>query len=168
MQAPALRIGLLPGAAVAGLLGGIFITNAVSRISHPRQRKTLFVRRRPQRRCPRCAGFGISRCTLCRGEAICSYRLRFTRELPCPLCVMRRYIPCGMCNGSGIRPPTSSYSMHFDVALLSLRRYLDYMSGTLFVPVIHLITPFTSHGTWRLRQSKKVTYLKNHRVGSVA
>lgn len=66
-----LRLGLLPGAALGGFLGGALITTVVRSLSVPRERRGLFVRRRARRRCPRCAGFGISRCTLCTGEGIC-------------------------------------------------------------------------------------------------
>lgn len=71
LKSPTLRIGLLPGAAVGGLLGGALVTNVVNRLSIPRDRQGLFLRRRARRQCARCAGFGISRCTLCSGEGIC-------------------------------------------------------------------------------------------------
>lgn len=65
------RLSLIPGLALGGILGGALITNVVTRLVNARpDRNSLFIRRRPRRPCPRCAGFGITRCTLCDGEAI--------------------------------------------------------------------------------------------------
>ena len=147
-----LRLGILPGAALGGLLGGATVTNLVNRMSIPRERQGLFLRRRPRRRCPRCAGFGISRCTLCNGEAICvrhtptlsthitlylallllttisqSNSARYTRVIPCPRCLMRRYIPCAMCNGLGLRRPHTPLT----VASVILLRLFDVLSNLL-------------------------------------
>lgn len=66
-----LRLSLIPGVALGGILGGILITNVVTRMTQRNERTSLFVRRRARRRCPRCAGFGVMRCTLCGGEALC-------------------------------------------------------------------------------------------------
>lgn len=69
-MATPLRMSLIPGVALGGLLGGVLITNVVTRMSQ-RERTSLFVRRRARKRCPRCSGFGITRCSLCGGEAMC-------------------------------------------------------------------------------------------------
>lgn len=69
--ARSLQIGLVPGAALGGLLAGVAVTTLARRISAQQTRRGLFVRRRARRPCARCAGFGISRCTLCSGEGIC-------------------------------------------------------------------------------------------------
>lgn len=66
-----LRFSLIPAVTLGGLIGGALITNAVTRLSRPRERTSLFLRRRARRKCPRCGGFGIMRCTLCSGEAVC-------------------------------------------------------------------------------------------------
>lgn len=66
-----LRLSLIPGVALGGLLGGVLITNIVTRLSQRERISSLFVRRRARKPCPRCAGFGITRCSLCGGEAMC-------------------------------------------------------------------------------------------------
>lgn len=65
-----LRLSLIPGVALGGIIGSIVITNVVTRISQRNERTSLFVKRRARRRCPRCGGFGIVRCNLCQGEAM--------------------------------------------------------------------------------------------------
>ncbi|PXF43351.1 hypothetical protein BWQ96_06914 [Gracilariopsis chorda] len=135
MQTCALRVGILPGAALGGFLGGVIVTRLTGRLSRTRERTSLFVRRRARRRCPRCAGFGISRCTLCDGEGICSYTVKVTRFLPCPLCVMRRYIPCSMCNGSGVRP-SGGLRLHFDTAIIAIRRCFDQARSALLLSAV--------------------------------
>lgn len=69
-QVQPLRMSPIPGVALGGLIGGIAITNVVTRLSQRNERTSLFVRRRAKRRCPRCSGFGITRCDLCKGEAM--------------------------------------------------------------------------------------------------
>lgn len=71
MQTCSLRIGMLPGAAIGAVVGGVIITKLAGALSINRNRRGLFVRRRARKRCPRCSGFGISRCTLCLGEGLC-------------------------------------------------------------------------------------------------
>lgn len=68
---PHLQIGLIPGTAIGGFIGGALVTNLVIRLSSPPIRRGLFVRRRSHRPCPRCGGFGLAKCTLCSGNGIC-------------------------------------------------------------------------------------------------
>ena len=56
---------------MVGVIGGVAISAIAARIVQGRVRRGLFLRKRPARRCPRCAGFGIVRCPLCSGESVC-------------------------------------------------------------------------------------------------
>jgi hypothetical protein len=111
--------GLIETVALGGVLGGVVATRACLRVqaavSSARRRRGLFLRRRPRRRCPRCAGFGVLRCTLCKGEGVCVYLItsRTQHAIPCPLCTMRRHIACDMCGGAGRRPRLQTASSQY-------------------------------------------------------
>jgi hypothetical protein len=111
--------GLIETVALGGVLGGVVATRACLRVqaavSSARRRRGLFLRRRPRRRCPRCAGFGVLRCTLCKGEGVCVYLMtsRTQHAIPCPLCTMRRHIACDMCGGAGRRPRLQTASSQY-------------------------------------------------------
>jgi hypothetical protein len=119
--------GLVEGSAVIGILGILVTLNIVSRISDSargtrlwsREQRGLFVRRRPpqRERCTKCGGFGIVRCSLCRGSGFVLYEKKLQHSDPCPLCTARRYIRCGMCHGSGRRKLVRRH----DPALSSIR-----------------------------------------------
>lgn len=98
------RLDPLHGATLAGLGAGLAVAAAVKgadALARSR-RRGLFVRRRPPRRCARCAGFGIVRCELCRASGVCENPLTGD-VMPCPRCTMSRHVPCALCNGGGAR-----------------------------------------------------------------
>ncbi len=63
----------------------------------------LFVKKRPEKKCFECNGFGITRCNLCSGRGFVSYEKKFQRFDPCPKCLQKRYDICPFCRGSGQR-----------------------------------------------------------------
>nr|UXY87582.1 carbon catabolite repressor protein 4 [Cryptomonas curvata] len=58
------------------------------------KRNGLFVKYRPEKKCYRCNGFGITRCTLCKGKGIVLYERKYLRFDPCPKCLQKRYDVC--------------------------------------------------------------------------
>jgi hypothetical protein len=108
-----LRMGLLQGAALGGLVGSAALLGAIlraGRYAAAHRKGGLFVRRRPPKddRCPRCAGFRIQRCTICRGTGVCKTSVSthsLTAYIYCPFCSSTRHVRCTMCAGSGRRPP---------------------------------------------------------------
>jgi hypothetical protein len=107
-SASALRIGLVQGVLLGGLVGGIATARMVKvawTTATTSRRRGLFLVRRPsrRRRCPVCAGFRIAPCDLCHARGVCDYRKRYARLIPCPRCTLRRYTRCDACGGSGLR-----------------------------------------------------------------
>jgi len=102
-----LQWGMHQSAVVGGLLLSGVILSAARYALRERRRTTLFLRRRPFRRCPRCSGFGVIRCTMCSGEGIVRYEKKMSHVDVCPQCLLRRYCSCSMCDGSGKRPRVS-------------------------------------------------------------
>lgn len=103
-----LQWGLIETVGLTSVVGGVIATRMASRAIATltaSRRRGLFVRRRPRRKCPKCAGFGIQRCVLCRGEGVCTAtNNRLSQLIPCPKCTMRRMMHCEMCKGTGRRP----------------------------------------------------------------
>ena len=50
-----------------------------------------------------------------------SYNSDLAIQIPCPLCVMKRYVSCSMCGGNGIRPPAGRRERF----ILRIRRWAD-------------------------------------------
>ena len=68
-----------------------------------RKKNGLFLKPRPEKKCFKCQGFGISRCTLCSGKGFVLYERKFSRSDPCPKCFQKRYDMCSVCQGTGER-----------------------------------------------------------------
>lgn len=106
LAAPTFRLHLQIQAVLGGVGAGLLMTGAfrgvVTNLRRPR--RGLFVRRRPKQRCPRCSGFGIERCHLCRGSGFVERQKPMLDVILCPACVSNRYFNCAMCSGSGKRP----------------------------------------------------------------
>lgn len=68
-----------------------------------RKKNGLFLKPRPQKKCFKCQGFGISRCNLCLGKGFVLYERKFHRSDPCPKCFQKRYDMCSFCQGTGGR-----------------------------------------------------------------
>jgi hypothetical protein len=66
-------------------------------------RNGLFIKKRPEKKCFRCSGFGITRCSLCKGKGFVFYERKYLRSDPCPKCLQRRYDICPFCRGIGER-----------------------------------------------------------------
>jgi hypothetical protein len=67
------------------------------------KRNGLFIKFRPEKKCFRCSGFGITRCSLCKGKGIVLYERKYLRFDPCPKCLQKRYDECHFCRGVGER-----------------------------------------------------------------
>nr|UXY87096.1 hypothetical protein 1634Bnrm1_p056 [Cryptomonas sp.] len=63
----------------------------------------LFIRRRPEKKCFKCSGFGIIRCSLCKGKGLVFYEKKYLRFDPCPKCFQKRFDTCPVCKGVGER-----------------------------------------------------------------
>ena len=67
------------------------------------KRSGLFIKHRPEKKCFRCSGFGITRCNLCKGKGVVFYERKYLRFDPCPKCLQKRYDICTFCKGIGER-----------------------------------------------------------------
>ncbi|KAA8499223.1 hypothetical protein FVE85_6808 [Porphyridium purpureum] len=140
------RTGLMPHAllwnsrSTTVLIGIITVGVAVAaravRLANTRDRRKLgllYMKRRNNRRCPRCSGFGIVRCRLCGGEGVVRYEKKLAHVDVCPVCAMKRYVPCNLCSGFGTRPTLSATPSFFvkgsslDVAF---RTALNFIAAT--------------------------------------
>jgi hypothetical protein len=68
-----------------------------------KKKSGLFLKSRPLKKCFKCQGFGIIRCTLCNGKGSVFYERKYQRSDPCPKCFQKRYDMCSFCQGSGER-----------------------------------------------------------------
>ena len=88
-----------------GIFLGLFIIVSVfeKTKNYGRKKKGLFLKSRPENKCFKCQGFGISRCSLCFGKGFVLYERKFQRSDPCPKCFQKRYDMCSFCQGTGGR-----------------------------------------------------------------
>jgi hypothetical protein len=88
-----------------GMLFGVFFILSIIRKSKydGTKEKGLFLKKRPEKKCLKCQGFGIVRCDLCSGKGFVLYERKFQRSDPCPKCFQKRYDMCHYCQGRGDR-----------------------------------------------------------------
>lgn len=86
------------------IIGCLFITSFILQTNKKIKRGTgLFIKKRPDKKCFECYGFGIIRCNLCAGEGFVSYERKYQRSDLCPKCLQKRYDICPYCRGTGKR-----------------------------------------------------------------
>jgi len=93
------------GAKPLGIFFGAFLVFSLVIKNQKRMKKGqgLYIKRRPEKKCFECRGFGITRCNLCFGQGFVSYERKYQRFDPCPKCLQKRYDACPYCRGSGQR-----------------------------------------------------------------
>lgn len=89
----------------SGILFALFLIFSIIKKSNYDgiREKGLFLKKRPEKKCLKCQGFGISRCDLCSGKGFVLYERKFQRSDPCPKCFQKRYDMCPYCQGRGDR-----------------------------------------------------------------